>query len=145
MAIDCNTNNLQAQAKCFQCLPGATLQQIQTYLLCQILNNGGTGGGGTCTSTSAIISGTDIDWSVADYRFKTLSGNTVFTFSNTSEARTITVILTNTAGNFSVTWPAGIRWTSGVQPVMVLGVRSDMYTFVMVNGIIWASYVQNLS
>jgi len=139
MAIDCNTNNLQAQAKCFQCLPGATLQQIQTYLLCQILSNG-VG----CTNTSAIISGTDIDWNVADYRFKTLSANTTFTFSNQSEAETITVILTNTAGNFTVTWPS-VRWTGGFAPVMSIGVRSDMYTFVMVNGIIWASYVQNLT
>jgi hypothetical protein len=81
---------------------------------------------------------------VADYRYKTLSGNTIFTFSNTTEAKTITVVLTNTVGNFAVTWPAGIRWTAGVAPVMVLGARSDLYTFVMINGIIWATYVQNL-
>lgn len=111
-------------------------------LFCQIANNGT---GGSCTPTSAIISGTDIDWSVADYRYKTLSANTVFTFSNTAEAVTITVVLTNTASNFTVAWPAGIRWTSGVAPVMVIGAKSDMYTFVMINGIIWASYVQNLS
>lgn len=144
MPVSCDPNDLAALAKCFKCMPLATLLEIQTYLLCQIVNSG-VSGGGTCTSTSAIITGTDIDWSVADYRFKTLSGNTTFTFSNQTEARTITVVLTNTAGNFTVTWPGGIRWTGGVIPTMTIGAKSDMYTFVMINGIIWGSYVQNLS
>jgi len=49
MAISCDPNDLAALAKCFKCLPPATLQQIQAYLLCQIVNNGGTGGGGLPT------------------------------------------------------------------------------------------------
>ena len=140
MPIDCSTDNLALLAKCFKCMSPSTLLEIQTYLLCQIASSG-VG----CTNTSAIISGTDIDWDVADYRYKTLSANTVFTFSNVTEAETITVIVTNTVGNFTVTWPAGIRWTGGFAPVMSIGVRSDMYTFVMINGIVWASYVQNLT
>ncbi len=46
MATSCDPNDLAALARCFKCLPGATLQEVQTFLLCQILNNGGTGGGG---------------------------------------------------------------------------------------------------
>ncbi len=140
--IVCDPHSLQSLAKCFQCLSPVTLQQIQTYLLCQ-LNNSGVAG--SCVTTSAIITGTNIDWNVANYRFKTLSANDVYTFSNQSEAETITVVLTNTVGAFTVTWPAGIRWTGGVVPQLTLGAKSDMYTFVMINGIIWASYVQNLS
>ena len=45
MAIDCDPNALAALAKCFQCLPPATLQQIQAYLLCQIGNSSVITGG----------------------------------------------------------------------------------------------------
>lgn len=140
MPIDCSTDNLALLAKCFKCMSPSTLLEIQTYLLCQLAN-----GALACNNTSAIITGTNIDWNVADYRFQTLSANTTFTFSNQSEAETITVVLTNTAGNFTVTWPVGIRWTGGFAPVMSIGPRSDLYTFVVINGIIWASYVQNLT
>ncbi len=46
MAISCDPNDLAAAARCFKCLSGATLEEVQTYLLCQILNIGGAGGGG---------------------------------------------------------------------------------------------------
>lgn len=142
MAISCDPNDLQHLAKCFQCLPLGTLQEIQTYLLCQILNSGVSGG--SCAATSATISGTDIDWTVADSRYKTLSANTVFTFSNTVEGKTINVYITNTAGNFTVTFPA-VRWPGGVAPIQTLGAKTDIYSFSLINGILWGSYVQNLS
>ena len=49
MAISCDVNVLAQQAKCFKCNSPATLAEIQTYLLCQILNNGTGGGGGLPT------------------------------------------------------------------------------------------------
>ena len=55
MAISCDPNDLAALARCFKCLPPGTLTEVQTYLLCQILNNGGTGGGVT-----SIIAGTNV-------------------------------------------------------------------------------------
>lgn len=55
MAISCDPNDLAAAARCFKCLSGATLEEVQTYLLCQILNNGGTGGGVT-----KLVAGTNI-------------------------------------------------------------------------------------
>lgn len=137
-AITCDPNVLAALARCFKCLPGSTLQEVQTYLLCQMVANG-VG----CTNTSAIITGTDIDWTVADYRYKTLNANTTFTFSNVTEATTITVVLTNTASNFTVTWPAIVEWAGGVDPIMTIGAKDDMYTFVMINGVIRGTYVQN--
>ncbi len=42
----CDPNQLLAAAKCFQCLSHQQLQQVVTYLLCQISVNGGSGGGG---------------------------------------------------------------------------------------------------
>lgn len=54
MAISCDPNDLAAAARCFKCLSGATLEEVQTYLLCQILNSGGTGGSG---GTTQVFSG----------------------------------------------------------------------------------------
>ncbi len=110
-------------------------------LFCQIAN----GAGGSCAATSAIISGTDIDWTVADHRFKTLSGSTVFTFSNVTEAKTISVYITN-PGAFTVTFPVTVLWPGNVAPIQTVPIgstRTDIYTFVMVNGILRGSYIQN--
>lgn len=54
MAINCDPDALAALAKCFKCQSG-NLTEIQTYLLCQILNNGGTGGGSGKTFQSALF------------------------------------------------------------------------------------------
>lgn len=56
MPISCDPNDLAQLAKCFKCLPPATLQEIITYLLCQINNNGSTGGG----AVTQLIAGTNI-------------------------------------------------------------------------------------
>lgn len=42
----CDPNELANLARCFACLPAATLLEIQTLLLCQINEAGGAGGGG---------------------------------------------------------------------------------------------------
>jgi hypothetical protein len=41
----CDPNQLLKAAKCFQCLSEKELQQVVTYLLCQISVNGSGGGG----------------------------------------------------------------------------------------------------
>jgi len=56
MAENCDPNALAAAAKCFKCQAG-NLQEIQTYLLCQILNAGGTGGGGGSGTVTSFSSG----------------------------------------------------------------------------------------
>lgn len=52
MPISCDTEALAALARCFSCLSPVTLQEIQTYLLCQLANSGGGGGGGETFITS---------------------------------------------------------------------------------------------
>lgn len=54
MSISCDPNSLAQAAKCFKCESINTLLEIQTYLLCQIANNG-TGGGGTSVLTNNHI------------------------------------------------------------------------------------------
>lgn len=146
MATPCdNLPTLLANAKCIECgIPRGAQLPVLIYLFCQIVANGGTGGGAVCAETTAIISGTDIDWSVAPLRFKSIAVNTTFTFSNTSEGRTISVYLTQTAA-FSAAFPGTVKWPGAVAPTLTpTANRTDIFTFTMVNGIIYGSYVQNV-
>jgi hypothetical protein len=112
-----------------------------------VIGNGTTGGlgvggainaGGSITSSKAFrgatvaVSGTDIDWSQGNHFTKTLSANTTFTFSNlppSGMAQTIVVEITNTASNYTVTWPSA-TWTGGVQPTQTTGAKTDIWTFI---------------
>ena len=96
-----------------------------------------------CGSIQAAISASDIDWNIT-YAYKTLAANTTFTFSNAVDARTIVVAITNTASNYTVTWPT-VKWANGVAPTQTIGAFTDIYTFVRINGVVYGSYVQNLS
>lgn len=96
-------------------------------------------------SPTSVISGTDIDWSLAKTYSKTLSANTTFTFSNDTDGQTIVVAITNTAGNYTVAWPAAVQWSGGTEPVQTTGAFTDVYTFVKIGSTVYASVVQNFS
>lgn len=97
-------------------------------------------------SAGVAISALDIDWTDPNRTFyKTLSANSTFTFSNTVEGKNIVVVLINTASNYTVTWPAGIKWANGTAPTMTIGAKADVYTFIKVNSIFYGSVAQNLS
>lgn len=92
-----------------------------------------------------LIAATDIDWSLGNLFYQTLSANTTFTMSNLRPGQTLSVRLTNTAGNFTVTWPAFVVWSGGTPPVQTIGVKSDVYTFVYdaILGEVFGSVVPN--
>lgn len=94
---------------------------------------------------SSSITASNIDWSLSNGFYKTLSANTVFTFTNDQDCKTIVVAITNTAGNFTATWPVAIRWRFGIEPVLTTGVKTDVFTFVKINSIIWGSAVQDMT
>ena len=101
----------------------------------------------TAPSASAI-SASAIDWATlgrtGGIYTKTLAANTTFTFSNVTAGYTILVRLTNTASNYTVTWPT-VKWSGGVAPVMTVGAKSDIYTFVSDGTNIFGSFVQDMS
>lgn len=86
--------------------------------------------------------GTDIDGSAGDVFYKTLSANTTFTFSNMADGYVFTVRVLNTASNYTVTWPT-VSWQAGIAPTQTIGAKSDVYTFVRVNGVYYGTAVQN--
>lgn len=91
------------------------------------------------------ITASNIDWSLSYTYYKTLAANTTFTFINDQEGKVIVVAVTNTAGNFTAAWPAAVQWANSSQPVLTVGAKTDVFTFVKINGIIFGSVVQNMS
>lgn len=95
------------------------------------------------TPAASAIGASNIDWSLSGVYTKTLGANTTFTFSNQTSGQTIVVRLTNTASNYTVTWPGTVKWAGGVAPTMTIGAFSDVYTFVHDGTDIYGSFVQN--
>jgi hypothetical protein len=98
------------------------------------------------TPATGILYGTLIDWNELKTKgglyVKTLSTNTTFTFSNMTAGQVINVRLTNTASNWSVTWPT-VKWPGGVTPTMTTGAKSDIYSFFYDGTNIFGASVQN--
>lgn len=88
-------------------------------------------------NSQSNISASAIDWNFT-HLYKTLSANTTFTFSNLADGKTIVVAITNTASNYTVTWPT-VDWGSAGTPVQRIGAVTDIYTFVRINGTIYGS------
>lgn len=91
-----------------------------------------------------VISALDVDWSIAQTFSKTLAANSTFTFSNVTDGRTIVVAITNTASNYTVTWPT-VKWVGGTQPVQTVGAKVDVWTFVKIGSVIYGSAIQNVT
>lgn len=104
----------------------------------------GTQNGSVNAGLQSAIAASAIDWNYT-HLYKTLSANTTFTFSNAADAKTIIIAITNTASNYTVTWPAAVKWTGGTEPTQTVGAKTDIYTLTQINGVIYGSYVQDLS
>ena len=89
--------------------------------------------------TVVAIAAASIDWAAGSSFSKTLSANTTFTFANTVSGQSITVAVTNTASNYTVTWPGGIKWPGGLAPTQSIGVQTDVYTFKNIGGVFYGS------
>lgn len=94
--------------------------------------------------TTNAVSASDIDWSLGATHSKTLAANSTFTFSNAVDGETIIVKITNTASNYTVTWPT-VSWAGSVAPTQTVGAKVDVYTFVKIGSTIFGSAVQNLT
>ena len=93
--------------------------------------------------TDANVTAAAIDWATSTSFYKTLAANTTFTFSNALPGQGITVALTNTSGNYIVTWPGTIKWPNDSIPVQSIGARTDVYSFRNINGIVYGAVAQS--
>lgn len=94
---------------------------------------------------SVAVAAMDIDWSLGGVFVKTLAvGSNAFTFSNATDGWLITVIVTSDAGGSTLSWPSGVYWTGGAEPIQTEMGGTDVYTFVKAGANIYGSVVQGL-
>jgi hypothetical protein len=93
--------------------------------------------------TDANVTAAAIDWATSTSFYKTLAANTTFTFSNALPGQGITVAVTNTSGNYTVTWPGTIKWPNDSIPVQSIGARTDVYSFRNINGLVYGAVAQS--
>lgn len=79
--------------------------------------------------------GLDIDWNLRDMYYLTITGNTTFTWSNNSDGEDITVALTASGGNYTVTWPDHIG--NNVADITINDGDSAVFEFVQMNGSVY--------
>lgn len=85
-----------------------------------------------------------INWASSSSFFKSISVNSAFTFSNTTDGQTIVVVITDTSGTATATFPGTVEWAGGNVPTQTVS-GTDVYTFVDVLGTIYGSVLQNFS
>lgn len=90
-----------------------------------------------------------INLSLSDQFMFTLTGNTIFTFSNNGNGKSwMVAVNTNpvTSGytaTFTAT-TATVKWAYGIVPVMTSTIgKTDMYSFIQMNGVIYGDYSQS--
>ena len=96
--------------------------------------------GGVKTFTAGIFGGTvamsgnAIDCSAGTSFTKTITGSTTFSFTNVPSDATccVTLILKN-GGNYTVTWPASVKWTEDTIPDLMQN-GTDVLTFITCDG-----------
>lgn len=86
-----------------------------------------------------------VNWNTTTSFSHTLSGNTTYTFSNVTDGFNISLAVTNTASNYTVTWPAGIVWQGGVAPTQTTGAKTDFYGFDRKGSITYGAVIANMS
>ena len=87
--------------------------------------------------TSANLTTSEIDLSKGVVFSKTVSADTVFTFTNAPSGRaaTFNLIITN-GGSATITWPASVKWTDAAAPELTAS-GVDVLTFMTPNGTTW--------
>ena len=94
-------------------------------------------GGVTETLASNVI-----NWSNTDSFATTLSANTTLSFASNSDGFRINVAVTNTANNWTVTWPT-VKWANSASaPVQSTGANTDVWSFIQFGNTIYGAVVQ---
>lgn len=96
---------------------------------------------------TTALSGTTpaINWNTTTTFSWTLSGNSTPTFSNATDGYDVIIGVTNTASNYTVTWPAAVIWSGGTQPTQTVGAVKDLWGFKQIGSTIYGAVVQNMT
>ena len=96
------------------------------------------------TYSVALISVLDINWTSAGILYKDISANSTFTFSNVTEGKAISVILTNTsASSVVITFPTGIYKELGT--ISIAASSAAIFSFVRANSKTYLASLKDLT
>jgi hypothetical protein len=94
--------------------------------------------------STAAIPALDIDWNSAGVLYKDISTNSTFTFSNVSEGKAISVILTNTSGSSAIiTFPSGIYKELGT--ISIAASSAAIFSFIRANSKTYLASLKDLT
>jgi hypothetical protein len=94
--------------------------------------------------TVSQISALDIDWNSAGIFYKDISVNSTFTFSNVTEGKAISVILTNTgASSITITLPSGIFKELGA--ISIAASSTAVFSFIRANSKTYLASLRDLT
>jgi len=107
---------------------------LQTDLDEKLDHTGGTltNYGETLNSLGVVAGVTDIDLANGNMVKADLAGATTFTFTTTHDNTSFSLLIS--AAGAAVTWPAGVLWGGGAEPVLSI-VEDDLIVFMRFNGI----------
>jgi hypothetical protein len=95
-------------------------------------------------SQAVSVVGSNIDWDLSDMFHDTVTANTTYTFTNSTQNKSVVVVVHNTSGStVTIDFPAGIYKEAGtltIDPGL-----AAVYTFISVNSNIYFAAVSNLS
>lgn len=98
------------------------------------------------TERVEVVPNLNVEWVSGTIFYKSITSTSNFTFTNVQEGQTIILVIRNaTGGNLTFTFPAGIKWPTGIVPTTIVSACWSVFTFMRVTGITLASPVENLS
>lgn len=123
---------------CWTAFGGAGINETNVVPNLRVINNANLN---SLVQVAVPLSGTDIDPTTGGIFSKSLSADTVFTFSNLANGQRWLVILTNGA-SWTVTWPT-VTWLGGSAPVMDTGAGTvNVFTFLRQSGVTFGDVSQ---
>lgn len=94
-------------------------------------------------SPAVSVPALDIDWAAGAVYHKSISANSTFTFSNVSDGKIVSAIITNTSGSpVTLTLPTIIKNAGFVYTVAANS--TNVYTFVRANSNTYASFIDTM-
>ncbi len=108
-----------------------TSPSIATPIITSVFNFGANTAYFTETDNGNSSTADTIDWRLSNKQKSTLTGNCTFTFTApTGPCNLVFKLVQDATGSRIVTWPATIRWPSGVAPTLTTTINKvDIITF----------------
>jgi len=73
--------------------------------------------------------GTTVTWTNGNVQARSLSAPITFTFAGAVAGGRYALVITNSGGAQTITWPAAVKWSGGTVPTPSASGKVDIYTF----------------